>query len=65
MDLTLEVVDQKLAQAIAQRDDLVLNVNMLNGGIDVLKQIRAQILKASEPVPEPAPEPEPSLIVPV
>lgn len=60
MDLSLEVVDQKLAQAIAQRDDLVLNVNMLNGGIDVLKQIRAQILKGAEP----APEPEPSLIVP-
>jgi hypothetical protein len=59
MDLSLEVVDQKLAQAIAQRDDLVLNVNMLNGGIDVLKQIRAQILKAAEPV-----EAEPSLIVP-
>ncbi len=61
MDLTLEIVEKKLAEAFATRNDLVLQVNMLNGAINVLESIRAQILA---PKPEAVPEPEPSRIIP-
>ena len=61
MDLSLELVEQKIAEKIAMRNDLVIEVNCLNGAINVLESIRAQILA---PKPEAVPEPEPSRIIP-
>ncbi len=62
MDLELELVEKKLAEKIATRNDLVLEVNCLNGAINVLENIKKQLL--NPPAPVATPEPEPSLIVP-